>query len=543
MFPANAERTVAILLFLAVVTLFWTLLNSVIYETRDGIYTGFANNLGDLPFHLGVINRFALGGNVPPEDPTYAGIRFTYPFLVDFVAAMFVRVGTGVREALLIENGVLGVSLAGLLYYWTLEVTADRRAALVALLLIGFSGGMGWWLFVQDVAKNPQGIVAMLGHLPHDYTILPGHEWRWGNVITTLLVPQRSLLFGLPLVVMVMTLWLRAIRHAGSHATKKMAAAGTVAGLLPLIHAHSFIVVMGLGGCLALLFASRRLWVVFFAAALVLSLPQLAWSVSASSVTASNFLGWQFGWDKGDHNVLWFWLRNTGVLIPLAAAGLFWHQFYGLSRSFVRYYLPLAALCFVIPNVVRLAPWIWDNVKVLIYWYVATVPVAALLLVRLWQRNWWWRSASMALIGSLTLAGGLDLWRVVSGASEVLVFNGNDVAFASLVRDTTPPGALVLHAPTYNHPVFLTGRRSVMGYPGHLWSRGIDSRSREADIRAIYAGDEGAPALLAQYRVDYVVVGPLERRLMRVNEMAFKRYTLVGDTGLYHLYRISPSVQ
>ena len=35
--------------------------------------------------------------------------------------------------------------------------------------------------------------------------------------------------------------------------TRRMLAAGVVAGLLPLVHAHSFIVVMGVGACLALI--------------------------------------------------------------------------------------------------------------------------------------------------------------------------------------------------------------------------------------------------------------------------------------------------
>ena len=35
---------------------------------------------------------------------------------------------------------------------------------------------------------------------------------------------------------------------------RRMIAAGVAAGLLPLVHAHSFIVVMGMGACLALIF-------------------------------------------------------------------------------------------------------------------------------------------------------------------------------------------------------------------------------------------------------------------------------------------------
>ena len=71
------------------------------------------NNFGDLPFHLSVITSFAYGNNFPPEDPTYAGVRFTYPFLTDFVSAIFVRCGADLRQSMFIENFILAVSLSG----------------------------------------------------------------------------------------------------------------------------------------------------------------------------------------------------------------------------------------------------------------------------------------------------------------------------------------------------------------------------------------------------------------------------------------------
>src|SRR5204863_2834692 len=59
----------------------------------------------------------------------------------------------------------------------------------------------------------------------------------------------------------------------------RMIAAGFVAGLLPLVHAHSFIAIMGVAGVLALINIRQwRGWAAFFAVALVLAGPQLLWS-------------------------------------------------------------------------------------------------------------------------------------------------------------------------------------------------------------------------------------------------------------------------
>ena len=96
-----------------------------------------------------------------------------------------------------------------------------------------------------------------------------------------------------------------------------MIAAGIVAGMLPLVHAHSFVVVMAMGGCMALIQRRWRDWFAFFIVATLIAVPQMLWSTHGSSVKAASFFDWQFGWDRGKEDPIWFWLRNTGLFIPL----------------------------------------------------------------------------------------------------------------------------------------------------------------------------------------------------------------------------------
>src|SRR5260370_681476 len=86
------------LFYASVIIGMWLVFSRAMFEKPDGIYTGVLNNYGDLPFHLSVITRFAFGQNFPPEDPTFAGARFTYPFMPDFVAAVFVLSGATLRD-------------------------------------------------------------------------------------------------------------------------------------------------------------------------------------------------------------------------------------------------------------------------------------------------------------------------------------------------------------------------------------------------------------------------------------------------------------
>ena len=512
---------------------------AVLFE-GGAIGTGVDHNLGDLPFHLAIISGFAYGQNLPPEHPELAGVRLTYPFLVDFIAAMIVRAGGSLRSALFLEGLVLGLGIVALLQRWALLLTRDRIAALVSPVLFLLNGGLGWMLLFRDVKPRQGGLVALLSNLPHNYTILPTGELRWGNVVTTLLVPQRTLLLGLPLALAAATLWWQALEPGPTadeaRARRRMAGAGVIAGLLPLVHGHSFAVVMAAGACLALLFP-RRTWAWFFAPAAALALPPVLWMAAGSALRAGSFVGWHAGWDHGEQNVVVFWLRNTGLLIPLLVAAFMWRRRGGgtlVPDRLARFYVPFA-LCFVVPNLLQLSPWIWDNIKFLVYWLAASTPIAALLLAHWWRRSAW-RSAAVASLVLLTLAGGLDVWRVVSRAETHVIFDADAVSFAQRLREATPPRALVLHVPTYRSPVFLAGRRSLLGYPGHIWSQGLDAGTREADIARIYRGGTDAAELIRRYGVDYVMYGPEEAAV--AGEEGLTGLPLVLSSGRYRLYGV-----
>ena len=569
------------LFYAGVAIVMWLVFDRALLEKPEGLYTGVLNNYGDLPFHISVITRFAFGQNYPPEDPTFSGVRFTYPFLTDFISAIFVRCGASLRNSLFIENWIIGVALVGVLHRFGLRLLRNRTAAILVPVLVILNGGLGWAMLFGDVNKSDAGVFYVLMNIQHSYTILPDvtQGWRWGNAVTSLLVPQRGFLLGIPLAVIVFTQWWDAMRtenatgkeqaakskapsakskHSlweepqstdknsllfalGSSPVRRMIAAGFIAGLLPLVHAHSFIATMGVGGVLALINIKKwREWLAFFVVASVIAIPQLLWSTHGSAVSTKAFIGWDFGWGHGDENVISFWLKNTGAFIPLLVAALLWKtDKYLIPRRLLLFYLPFT-LCFIVPNLIKFAPWIWDNIKILFYWWIASAPIVALLLARLWEGSMLHRTAAGALLVVLTLAGGLDVFALLTRQGEYQEFDRDGVAFAETIKQQIPPRAMILHAPIHNTPIFLTGRRSLMGYPGHIWTHGIDSGPREADIKRIYAGSPNAPALLAKYGVDYVVVDPQERSVMPVNDAFFSRYPEVTTVGEYHLYKVGP---
>jgi hypothetical protein len=557
------------------------LFGRVIMLYPDGMHTAPANNYGDLPFHLSVVTAFAYGENLPPQNPIFAGMKFTYPFLIDFLTAFFMRCGADWRSAFFVENLVLSLSLVGLIDSMTMRLTGNKLAARLAPVIFLFNGGLGFINFFRDLAgfwNDPyqlkNGLVSFFGHLPRTYTMnadlilssSPGGKipLRWGNVFTTLLIPQRSMLFGLPIAAMIITLWWMAVgegdrakRRQGNKGTREqgdrgteeqgdlitssprhpvtpspyLLSAGILAGILPMLHTHGFFAVMIASVIAVLLFPSRK-WIAFYAPAIVLAAPQVWW-LKATPVrdTLFKFELWK---EAGESNLFTFWGANAGIFLALLIAAMLTYR--SAEPRLNSFYLPFL-LWFLVPNILSLAPWPWDNIKVLIYWSLASCPLVAVMLAYLFTRRFAGLAATLIFIG-LTLAGALDVLRALSPAENTRLYSREELEVASILREKTPPRSLILHAPIHNSVVALSGRQSVMGYPGHLWTHGIDYRQREAEVLSVYRG--GPDQFLLRFKVDYVIVGPVERSQFRADENYFaNKYPLVIDHGGYRVYQIN----
>ncbi len=552
----------------AVAALLWIAFDRVIIEEDGTLATGFVNNLGDLPFHLGIVSSFVYGGNLPPENPIYAGTGFSYPYAADFSTALLVQLGASLRDAFFLQNLVLGLALVAVFMRFAYLLTRDRLASFVAPLILLFSGGAGWLLLFDHARAGEQGILAVLGSLPQDYTLTGDGPLRWGNMITTLLVTQRSLALGLPAALIVFIVLWRFVREERAWPVPAMPRRGSdlvailrrhrlpivaaiLTGLMPLVHAHTFGVVLGTAFLLGLVFREWRHgrwfpWAVYVVVTLLIAIPLVLWSTAGSESSSSSFFGIELWWDHREFDPLGFWLANTGLFIPAAIVTAAWlwsrrHEPGGSERTALLLVSAIFVVWFIVPNVFRLAPWIWDNIKVLVYWFVGLTPLVALGVATILRRGGAWRGAGVAVVLALTLSGALDVWRVASAQTKFGEFDADALAVAEILRTETDPRAIVLHAPTWNAPVFLTGRRSLMGYGGHLWSSGVNYYDREAEIKRIYAGEADAQALLDRYEVDYVVLSPMERTQLTVNEGFFEAFPVLGRSGEYTIHEVPRS--
>src|SRR5262245_45637363 len=511
----------------------------------DGMHTAPANNYGDLPFHFSAITSFAYGENLPPQAPIFAGMKFTYPFLIDYLTAFFIRCGADWRSAFFVENIALSLALVRLIETMTLKIFNNAAAARLAPVIFLFNGGFGFINFFREFGAQSNSFFKFLWGLPKTYTLSDAGlsmassnvPLRWGNVFTTLLIPQRSMLFGLPLVAMIIALWWMSFGEEPGAKTRRryLLAAGILAGFLPMLHARGFFSVMIASAPMFLLFRSMD-WVAFFAPVAALAAPQ-AWYLSGTQVRNELFKPLDNWWEAGDSNPLLFWGVNAGIFILLLIAALLIRKISGPRQAL--FYLPFA-LWFLIPNFVSLAPWTWDNIKVLVYWSLASAPFVAMALAYLFSsRLIIARCLAIVSLFGLTFSGALDVTRALSPAENVGLFGQAELEVATLLREKTPPRSLILHAPCHNSVVALTGRQSVMGYPGHLWTHGIDYKQREIDVQSIYRGGPQMIEALSRLGVDYVIVGTAERMQLQADETHFANlYSVVIDHAGYRVYKV-----
>lgn len=491
----------------AILLLIFRLASKVAIVKPIGLLTGIPNNGGDLVWHLAQITSFASGNNFPPEDPSFAGTALYYPFLANLFSAVFVKFGAPVFQFLNVQSFVfILITLAALAFY-TAHLTKNTGSTpWLGIALLLFNGGLG---FVHLIIGHELDIPYLLRTLlppPYDLTgNIPGQHFHWMNFISALIVPQRTLLFGLP-----MTLFILCLLWWGIHIGRKeeFIWAGLFAGGLPFFHGHTYISVMIYAAALMMLFPSRK-WLYFFLPAVVLALPQWIHIILAPN-KLGGALKFNFGWMAKGENILVFWARNLGAFLPIYVLSVWKAKLPKKSRLF----MAGALAVFIAANLIQFAPWDWDNIKIILTWYVASIPLVAQFFSQTLISNKIPKVFLTALAFLLTtLSGALTVYRLSIPDLDVgLIYSREEMMIGESLGKLTPAGSVILGGPVTNQITFLAGRKSYAGYPGWLWSHGIDDTWREAEVKQFYLNPKENEDRLKQAGIDYVIFGPAEKK-------------------------------
>jgi uncharacterized membrane protein len=86
----------------------------------------------------------------------------------------------------------------------------------------------------------------------------------------------------------------------------------------------------------------------------------------------------------------------------------------------------------------------------------------------------------------------------------------------------------------------LAGRGVIRGYPGWLWTHGIDTTQVDKDTVAIYSGLPNTEQLIEKYGIDYIYVGTEEKRNYYTNEEFFKAtYSIFYQDDQTAIYQVN----
>lgn len=525
------------ILGLILVALFHT---HIILNHGGDLYTG-DSTYGDLPFHLSTISNIAYAQRFPPDNPFYANTKLVYPYLINFFSAILVYEGWSLRNSIIIPSLLLSISLISLIYGFTFGILKDKIKSALTVVLYFLNGGLGFYFFLKDYSFNLSAILYSLSNpqFLKEYSHMWEQNIQWVNFLSRIVVPERSLLFGIPAGIIILRLL---FFRKEKRSLFDLILVALLLSLMPLLHTHTFLTMLIILPILSLwqLKQSKAkdlkdFLIVAFLTVLFSSLQLLPFISHLQE--SGHFMILHLGWMQKSNESFWeFWFKNTYLMIPLSLLTLF------ISRV-VNMQIRILQICsltlFVLMNLILFSPYDWDNVKFLYWIWLFLVTGVSSLFVEIFKRkNIFLNTLIIITVFTMISSASLSLLREIN--VRYILFSKEAVNLGEKVRLTIPNGSIFLTYKIHNSPVNnLAGRSILMGYSGLLWVHGINYQERDKDINDIYNGSNRSKQLLQKYGVDYAVVESYDPKGMFINRPFFEQYPIILKSENYTIYKIN----
>ncbi|MCB9800576.1 MAG: hypothetical protein H6773_00100 [Pseudomonadales bacterium] len=528
---------------------FWA--NAIIINNEGGISAQMVNLWGDWAAHFTMGSAMAERGLLLTTSPFLLNASFSYPFVADMISAVLIRMHLDFFMAFVLPSFVFSCLFVIALFVFYKQLLKSVVLALLASTIFLFNGGTGFVYYFKDVAESPNKIETALNP-PRDYTNMEELHYRWISVITSMVMPQRAFTLGFPVTLLLLTIILKYSEEEEKSATehplkiflKKLIskpanqlnrrtwffASAAIAGILPIIHTHSFLVlfiVLAFWSLRDVVLANGRSarvralldWTIFAFITACVALPLL--SIFILNNVHSSFIKWYPGWYVGNdyptETLLSFWFKNWSVVPLLTLGGLITASLSPKKNIQKLYQLFTHApfiILFILTNLVLFQPFVWDNTKILVWASVGFAALTAVFLHTLWQKHTLIKPLVIALTIIICLSGFLDVFRAIKfDLHSYQMYSAEELTLAAWTKENTPADSIWLTGTYHNQWMFnLTGRQALATYTGWLWTHGYDYNQEERAVRNIYYNPVLNRATLDFYHIDYIVVGPVERR-------------------------------
>jgi hypothetical protein len=468
---------------------------------------------GDWSAHLTFMSAFQERGLswLGKSNPVFQGMPFQYPFLSHLITVLLSKLsGLNLISASYISSLILIFTLPIILYRWFRQLKLSEFASMTCVLSFLLIGGFQW---MDSGLSTTEPLT---------------NQFQAGSVFTQFILfeffPQRAFLFGITALILLFT----ALHRQKSWNYKKAIAFALGFSLLSLLHIHSWI---AMGVLLLSYFVfpaqsnlKRKDSFILGLLCLVLSSVFLYFLILRDS--GGDFKGswdlWFPGWAQNEKsglseahemNPLKFWLYNTALFLPLSGVGIYLSR----AKKEWRAFIFSGLLLFGVALTVNLQPYFYDNLKTLTYSFLFLVPFIGITLDAVKNSKFLPRYFGLILailiLGVQTTSAIRDLAAFEGGLQKTIFFTQQEMELADQFKSLrSSPESLVLIAPKHNHWLScLSGNPVFMGYPGWLWSWGIQYTSREREVNEILEGGPSAEYLIQNHKIQYAVLSAQDR--------------------------------
>lgn len=483
------------------------------------------NNLGDLGLHLTYIHYFANGAALWPDNPIYVFSKLRYPAGIDLFNALLLLVHVDLIRGL-VWTGLLA-SLATFYGFY-------RWGGSFGVAGFLFNGGFAGYEFFKTLHFS-------------DYQ---SEGIAWKSIPLTMFLTQRGLLYAIPAGLLLLLHWRRKYFAILPNESSTPPPQGlipwwvewSIYATMPLFHVHTFLALSAVLGCWLVIGTPRmRKQIALLLAAAFLPATGIVWLIT-DHLQAKSILAWAPGWLQSDpafsHSIFSFWAINFGLTLPAALAltgVVFWDAWQERQRkgafeitASLAFVVPAAAI-FLFALLVKTAPWGWDNTKLIIWAYFIILPFLWRELIAPWLLPVRYGVCFLLFAsGFVCLLDGLS-----AGSPGFDIANRLDLENVAAAVRRVPIAERFAAFPTYNHPLLLSGRKLVLGYPGHLWTQGFDYAAVEQQLQALMLGAPDWRERARALRTRYLFWGEEEKRAYASSAQPWRGKAAIVASGTW----------
>jgi hypothetical protein len=245
-------------------------------------------------------------------------------------------------------------------------------------------------------------------------------------------------------------------------------------------------------------------------------------------------LGWMA--KLTSESLIWFWLKNFGVVVVVLPVALFL-LYKEKNVDLLKLLIPFQFV-FVATHVFSFQYEVWDNMKLLTYWYLVSVIGIVWLLRKIINSHRYVIALLVVPIFFLLIFSGLiDATNILRFESnKYRLFSTTDLKRAREISQLIGSQDVVLTAPYNSSLTVLMGRQVFLGLEYWVRTAGFDSSERVSVVENIYEGSTEAQTLIHEYDIGYILVGKTEKKIYTVNYEFLNRYRKIHEDPEVTIY-------